>query len=223
MAPKRLARGVAFVQTEGVKAAAGMFEWRLARGLMLPSHRTILLGLLTVASGAWTVGAQTFDSSGNSVLNGAYFVREVMFTQVDTNGNIGQGQSAVGTVTFDGKGNYTFNGQVMVSTVGSTASTTSVTGTYKVGANHLMQLTSIFPNIDQNSATAAINVEYGGVGAAGPPAFVASATEGKTTTLSLEFRFRRTLPMPASAAAIPRPISVSRRPMSIPSARRDLR
>ena len=150
---------------------------------MLPFYRTILLGLLTVASGTFSVHAQTFDNSGNSVLNGAYFIREVMFTQIDGSGAIGKAQSAIGTATFDGKGNYTFNGQVMDSTAGSTASTTSVTGTYKVGANHLMQLTSIFPNIDKNSATAAINVEYGGVGAAGPAAFVASATEGENYDL----------------------------------------
>jgi uncharacterized protein (TIGR03437 family) len=146
---------------------------------MLHSHRTILLGLLTAASGAWTVGAQTFDSSGNSILNGVYFVREVMFTQVDGSGAIGQAQSAIGRATFDGNGNYTFNGQLMISTAGSTASTTSVTGTYKVGANHYLQMTSIFPNIDTNPATAAINAEYGGVGAVGPSAFVASATEGQ--------------------------------------------
>jgi uncharacterized protein (TIGR03437 family) len=146
---------------------------------MLPFYRTILLGLLTAASGAFSVHAQTFDNSGNSVLNGVYFIREVMFTQIDGSGAIGKAQSAIGTATFDGKGNYTFNGQMMDSTAGSTASTTSVTGTYKVGANHLMQLTSVFPNIDMNSATAAINVEYGGVGAVGPAAFVASATEGE--------------------------------------------
>ena len=117
---------------------------------MLPFHRTILLGLLTAAFGVLSVHAQTFDNRGNSVLNGIYFIREVMFTQIDGTGAIGKAQSAIGSATFDGKGNYTFNGQVMVSTAGSTASTTSVTGTYKVGANHLMQLTGIFPNIDTN-------------------------------------------------------------------------
>jgi hypothetical protein len=146
---------------------------------MLHSHRTLLLGLLATASGVFTIGAQTFDNSGNSVLNGPYFVRQVMFTQVqDGSGAIGLGQSAIGTATFDGKGNCTFNGQVMVSTACSTASPATVTGTYKVAANHFLWLTSLFPNIDTNPATAAINADYGGVGAVGPAAFVASATEG---------------------------------------------
>jgi uncharacterized protein (TIGR03437 family) len=146
---------------------------------MLHFHRNFLLGLLTAASGVLTVGAQTFDSSGNSVLNGTYFVREVMFTQVDnTSGAIGKGQSAIGTATFDGKGNYTFNGQVMVSTAGSTASTASVTGTYMVAANHYLQMTSIFPNV-YTGTLATGNAEFGGVGAVGPAAFVASATEGE--------------------------------------------
>ena len=57
---------------------------------MLPFHRTVLLGLLTAASGAFSLHAQTFDSSGNSVLNGAYFIREVMFTQIDATGAIGK-------------------------------------------------------------------------------------------------------------------------------------
>ena len=67
----------------------------------------------------------------------------------------------------------------MVSTGGGTASTTSVTGTYKVSANHLLQMTSIFPNIYGTGPLANVNAEYGGVGAAGPAAFVASATEGE--------------------------------------------
>lgn len=148
-------------------------------GFMLHFHRTILLGLLTAASGALTVAAQTFDNSGNSLLNGAYFVREVMFTQIGENGAIGKAQSAIGTVTFDGNGNYSFSGQVMVSTAGSTASTTSVTGTYKVSANHLLELTSLFTYVYGTGATPATITEYGGVAAVGPGAFVASATEGE--------------------------------------------
>lgn len=129
--------------------------------------------------GALTVAAQTFDNSGNGLLKGTYFVREVMFTQISSKGAIGEAQSAVGTVAFDGNGNYSFSGQVMDSTSGSGASTTSVTGTYKVSANNLLQLTSIFPNIYGTGTLAATNAEFGGVGAVGPAAFVASATEGQ--------------------------------------------
>ena len=66
---------------------------------MLGFHRTVLLGLLTATSGALTAAAQTFDNSGNNLLNGAYFVREVMFTEIDTSGAIGKAQSAIGTAT----------------------------------------------------------------------------------------------------------------------------
>jgi uncharacterized protein (TIGR03437 family) len=113
--------------------------------------------------------AQTFDTSGNGMLHGDYFVREVLAAgQNPSTGAITSATSAIGVVTFDGKGDFTFAGQVMTS--GSTTPTTSsISGVYGVGSNGLMYMTSLADTAD---------VVYGGVAAVGPAAFVASATEG---------------------------------------------
>jgi len=125
------------------------------------------------------ISGQTFDSSGNPVLNGTYFVREVMFSNLNVIGHATTAQSAIGTVTFDGNGNYNFNGQVMTNG-GSAPSTMSISGTYKCSSNQLLKIQSLFHAIDSMDD---LNSAYGGVGAAGPNAFVASATEGQNYDL----------------------------------------
>ena len=57
--------------------------------------------LLALASAAF---GQSFDTSGNGTLKGAYFVRELLLT--GQNGSSVAAISVVGTMTFDGNGNY---------------------------------------------------------------------------------------------------------------------
>lgn len=122
-----------------------------------------------------TAAAQTFDTSGNSRLNGAYFVREVLIAGQAADGTITSAKSATGTVTFNGTGNYSFSGQITVSTGGSAAQT--VTGTYSVGSNGLF---AMVPNLlDANDIT------YGTVGGLGPSAIIGSATEGTNVDLMI--------------------------------------
>ncbi len=114
--------------------------------------------------------AQTFDSSGNANLKGDYFVRQVVTANLNPiTSAIGQGISVTGVMTFDGKGNYSFAGQLMNTKSGSTATPYSVTGTYLLAANNLLQFQ------DPIDAT---DTEYGAIGGIGPIAIVASATEG---------------------------------------------
>ena len=69
---------------------------------MLKSTAFVLL-LMSVLSG--TVSAQVFDNSGNSLLNGKYYFREVILNAND--------EAAVyGNITFSG-GSYTISAQIL--------------------------------------------------------------------------------------------------------------
>jgi len=113
---------------------------------------------------------QAFDNSGNGMLKGAYFVRQVLTDLDGTTSDIDQAVSLTGTMTFDGNGNYTFTGQELNSMVGTTAVAYSTSGVYAVSASGLVQIAT---PIDIDSG----DTEFGGVGLAGE--VVASATEGQ--------------------------------------------
>jgi uncharacterized protein (TIGR03437 family) len=49
----------------------------------------------------------TFDNTGNSLLNGTYYFREVIYSVGDTAGDLSGFYSAFGTITFNGSGGYT--------------------------------------------------------------------------------------------------------------------
>lgn len=117
--------------------------------------------------------SQTFDASGTGLLKGNYFVREVLITGQNTDGTIMSAQSAIGTVAFDGNGGYSFTGQGASSSSGANANL-RFDGTYKVAANGFLRMTCLVDNSD---------VDYGGISALGPSAFVASATEGSSVSV----------------------------------------
>ncbi len=116
--------------------------------------------------------AQTFDNSGNSKLNGPYFVRQVITTNLDSSTSaIGQAISITGIMTFDGQGNYIFQGQMLDSTKTGGATALSTSGTYAVESNGMAQI----QNLLDSSASA---TEFGGVAGVGPVSIVASSTAG---------------------------------------------
>src|SRR5205807_1763012 len=100
---------------------------------------------------------QNFDTSGNSLLSGSYFVRQVLTSNLNqSNSAIGRARSLIGTMTFDGNGKYTFTGQLMDSQGGSTAQSYSTSGTYSAAANGMVQIQNPIDSKD---------FEYGGIGA----------------------------------------------------------
>jgi uncharacterized protein (TIGR03437 family) len=110
----------------------------------------------------------SFDTSGNSTLKGAYFVRQILTLVDGTTSAITRAVGLVGTMTFDGNGNYSFTGQELDSAKGSTPSSFNASGTYAVSASGLVQIQNPIDNTD---------TEFGGVG--GSNEIVASATEGQ--------------------------------------------
>ena len=58
------------------------------------------LALLLTAATGWQAAAQTFDNSGNSMLQGTYYFREVIYLLADQAGDLGQAVALFGNITF---------------------------------------------------------------------------------------------------------------------------
>ena len=81
--------------------------------------------------------AQTWDTSGNGMLSGTYYFRQVIYVLQDQYGDLGEAVSLYGNIKFDGNGGYTLtSGQWLAfdSSVG-TAQTGNATGTYSISAS----------------------------------------------------------------------------------------
>lgn len=90
---------------------------------------------LLVAALGQQVGAQTFDTSGNNLLQGTYYFREVIWVVGDNSGTLGRAIATYGNISFDGNGNYNIsNTQVMDSNNG-TPQNFSTSGTYSIAAS----------------------------------------------------------------------------------------
>jgi uncharacterized protein (TIGR03437 family) len=146
-------------------------------------RRTLLSALAAAALLPGVVCAQTsFDNSGNSLLQGTYFIRQVWYGSVSTSGIIGEAASLTGTITFNGSGNYTLTAQVSDNTISSGApQPLSISaGNYSVNASGMILM---------DDPLSAGDFIYGGVG---PSAITGSATE------SLFFDFMVAVPMATS-------------------------
>jgi uncharacterized protein (TIGR03437 family) len=139
-----------------------------------PYIKVISAALLFVAAAA----GQNPDHSGNASLKGDYFVREVLMTG-DAGGSVTAAASVIGVATFDGNGNYTFTGQGTTLASGPNANV-SLSGTYNVASNSLLEIQSLAQTFLDPTTT---DVDFGGVAAIGPGAFVASATEQSNVTM----------------------------------------
>ena len=140
---------------------------RRIAGVHFRTIGTIACGIL--CGSAWT--HNSFDTSGNGMLMGPYFVRQVLLANLDQNTSaIGRAVSLIGTMTFDDSGKYTFTGQKTDTQSGGNAQAYSTTGTYKVSSSGMVQI--------QNPIDSEDTGELGGIGVVGPSAIVASSTEG---------------------------------------------
>jgi len=140
----------------------------------MTKSKYLLSGLAAAALFPGVVCAQsTFDNSGNSLLKGTYFIRQVWYGNISATGTIGEAASLTGTISFDGNGNYTLNAQVSDNTVssGTPQLLSNVAGSYAVNAS------GVFMMVDPLSTSDFI---YGGVGAS---AITGSATENTNSFL----------------------------------------
>jgi uncharacterized protein (TIGR03437 family) len=86
----------------------------------------------------WTASAQTWDTSGNGLLSGQYYMRQVVWWVGDQYGDLAEATAVYGVITFDGNGNYSFNGDLFdpeYTGSNSAVSYTGITGTYTISAS----------------------------------------------------------------------------------------
>jgi uncharacterized protein (TIGR03437 family) len=93
------------------------------------------IAFLLPAAAAWQAAAQTWDTSGNGLLNGTYYFRQVAWTVGDNAGDLIEAVSVYGTIMFDAKGNYTVNGQVNDSGTNCGTKALTVSGTYTIASS----------------------------------------------------------------------------------------
>jgi uncharacterized protein (TIGR03437 family) len=97
--------------------------------------------LLMLLAAAGAVHAQTWDTSGNSMLSGAYYFRQLYYVLGDNYGDLSEAVTLYGTITFDGNGNYSITGaEALDSSQGYGSFTT--TGRYSIGAGGYGFITS---------------------------------------------------------------------------------
>jgi uncharacterized protein (TIGR03437 family) len=104
------------------------------------------LALLWAATG-WQAFAQ-WDTSGNGMLNGTYYFREVAYFLSST-GTLSEADALYGTIAFNGNGTYTLNCTLYDSGYGQgtcTAFGVVTSGTYSIAASGYGFLSSPIPN-----------------------------------------------------------------------------
>jgi hypothetical protein len=139
--------------------------------------KTTLLVLLFGAC-AWQSSAQSFDSSGDGMLNGSYYFRQVIYLPDQSTGELNAAVSIQGTLNFSGTGGYTFSGSLLDSANGCCTPQTNLTssGTYVISASGEGYISGILGAIDANfpnNDSIVGLVSHGGI-------FIGSTTENIT-------------------------------------------
>jgi uncharacterized protein (TIGR03437 family) len=90
--------------------------------------------LVLSAAASWQASAQSWDTSGNSLLKGSYYFRQVLYLVGSDTGGLSEATAVYGTIVFSGTGTYT--GNVTVFDSGNEiAEPDAVTGTYSIAAS----------------------------------------------------------------------------------------
>jgi uncharacterized protein (TIGR03437 family) len=112
--------------------------------------KTTLLLFLALAAFPWRSSAQTYDSSGDAMLTGTYYLRQVIYvvqTSASPEGTVGEGLTTYGNITFDGKGNYTFSGSYLDSDISLSPTAFTGSGTYAISASGMGYITAVDPEL----------------------------------------------------------------------------
>ncbi len=67
------------------------------------------LALVLIAATGWPAAAQTWDTSGNSLLSGTYYFRQVLYVVGDDYGDLSEAVAIYGEISFSGTGTYTLS------------------------------------------------------------------------------------------------------------------
>ncbi len=73
-----------------------------------------ILMLLAAGGALYAQTSAPWDNTGNGMLNGAYYFRQLYYVLGDNSGDLAEAVTLYGTITFDGNGNYSItNAQVI--------------------------------------------------------------------------------------------------------------
>lgn len=112
-----------------------------------PIKSLIALCLLGAALSQHAAG-QAWDNTGNGLLRGTYYFRQVLWFVGFDSGELSRAISVYGNITFDGNGAYTISStQVFDSNTGAPQNFTT-TGTYSIAASGYGFLSSPLPGGD---------------------------------------------------------------------------
>jgi len=97
----------------------------------------VFAGCLAFLGGGNVASAQAppFDSSGNGLLSGTYYFREVIYVLADQAGNFGRALSVYGNINFDGAGKYTLSGANVFDSNAGVPQVLTSTGTYTISSS----------------------------------------------------------------------------------------
>jgi uncharacterized protein (TIGR03437 family) len=97
----------------------------------------VIAGCLAFLGGGNVASAQAppFDSSGNGLLTGTYYFREVIYVLADNAGNFGRALSVYGNINFDGAGKYTLSGTNVFDSNAGVPQVLTSTGTYTISSS----------------------------------------------------------------------------------------
>jgi len=66
--------------------------------------------LFTAAGAIYAQTSAAWDNSGNSMLSGTFYFRQVVYSIGDATGDLSDAGALYGEITFDGNGNWTISG-----------------------------------------------------------------------------------------------------------------
>ena len=100
------------------------------------THKTMraLRPLLLLSLTLLPLGAQSWDTSGNSMLNGTWYFRNVAWLTGDYYGDLTEAVALYGQITFSGSGTYTVSA-VLNDSNSTTLKNVSLSGTYAISAS----------------------------------------------------------------------------------------
>src|SRR3954469_24753673 len=92
---------------------------------------------LLIAVASLGLHAADWDKSGNNLLNGTYYFRQVYWVIGDSSGDLSRAITLYGNIKFDGNGNYSITSSENAKVVDSNSGTGNLTatGTYSISAS----------------------------------------------------------------------------------------
>ena len=105
-----------------------------------------VLPLIWIAA-SWSATAQSFDNTGNAMLNGSYYFRQVAYvTDGQGYGDLSNAQVLYGNIVFNGAGGYSLANVTYGDITSGQLQTYTHTGTYSISASGLGFISSPNPN-----------------------------------------------------------------------------